>query len=128
MEPHSRPLPYWLFFITGFLIAAYAAFIKNSGDYVNQNAMTLFIYVGLIFIAIGLVKWAMQSLSKKEKKVAQQLAGIDDIDYMERKINSRNKPKPNTINPSIYCNRCGARNPATAYYCSSCGNSLRQNN
>ncbi|MGE0793361.1 MAG: hypothetical protein AB7V77_04265 [Candidatus Woesearchaeota archaeon] len=147
LEPKTS-LPYWMFFVSGALISGYSIFIieKQLGE--NIKSMYLFFYIGLFIILIGLIKLIFSLISKKEKKFANKISGVDEINRIESSINrdynnkilkingttgkidtiTRNPQNINqnqNINKYMYCYKCGTRTFADAFYCPKCGTRLR---
>ena len=121
MQQKSQPLPYWIFLVAGGLIAGYAGFIVLQGAE-NANAMNLFLYIGLAFILVGLIKLIFALTSKKS--LTDEITQIPQINKQEQKINKYYN-NPNTQQQFIYCSKCGARSFASATFCSRCGARLR---
>ncbi len=109
MKPKKRVSP-WLGIALGGMIAAYAGFInKHIG---GSLGIQLFIYVGLLMIAIGtgriIYKWWNERGKQEEEQIAEKIAHV-----------------PNDAPRIIYCPRCHAKNYSTSNYCHMCGMKLR---
>lgn len=88
----SRPLPFWMFFISGISIIIYSQFVIHSYPDSNKPAMTLFTYIGIFLLLIGLIKYIFSWLSKEEKGISNKLSGVDNIDKEEERLaNKYNK-------------------------------------
>ncbi|MGM5480092.1 MAG: hypothetical protein ACQESC_01395 [Nanobdellota archaeon] len=140
-----KPLPFWTFLVVGILISGYALIIRLTSDSVNENAMELFIYIGLFFMLLGGVKWLMRWLKKdslSEKKLAERIGGVDTIDKDESALlkekrarlqQKRQQSAPNKGNSQnnattpriILCSKCQTKNFSTSNYCHMCGSSLK---
>jgi len=107
MDPKpNQSLPYWMFFISGGLITGYSAFIINQGKTDNVNAMKLFLYIGLFLIFVGFMKLLWGLFANREKKFAQDVSGVTNINRMEQqfmnsKMNSRNIPQNSQMNSQM---------------------------
>ncbi|MFP4119377.1 MAG: zinc-ribbon domain-containing protein [Candidatus Woesearchaeota archaeon] len=122
-----KPLPYWVFLLVGALISGYAWFIKRSVERVNAEAMQLFIYVGLGFLVLGLLKLLMKWLknySTKEKQFAEQLGGVDEINRDEAALLKKKQGRQQGQNAPprvILCPKCRTKNYSTSNFCHMCG-------
>jgi hypothetical protein len=149
----SRPLPFWMFFISGLAIVIYSQFIILKMPDANKPAMTLFTYIGLGLFVIGVIKLLYSIISNKESKFSKKISGVDKIDNEEKKLLEKyadmydNKPKSNVLNNNqinrvanntvlqsnnsntkmdfVYCSKCGQRCFKGDTFCSKCGNQLR---
>ncbi|MGM5480851.1 MAG: hypothetical protein ACQESE_00405 [Nanobdellota archaeon] len=152
-----KPIPAWIFFFIGILISGYSWFVKNRTETANAEAMQLFIYIGLGFIAIGVLKllflYIKKAISPKEKKLAERLGGVDEIDKDEAALreekrqrllekrkkqsqtasraqgsaNNHGSPQ-NTAQSTpriILCPQCQTKNYNTSNYCHMCGYQLK---
>ena len=118
-----KPLPYWLFLVLGGLVTGYSLFVRQTSA-VNYEAMTLFAYVGGLFILLGLIKLLaryLKSLSSKEKDLANRLGGVDKINRQEQQIQHPSKNRPTVIN----CSYCGTKNYSTSNFCHMCGTRIK---
>lgn len=113
MKREKKPLSPWVYIAIGVLVAGYSFFIKKTSSVANQTAMSLFMYVGFLFLVIGLIRLVVVTLrttpaGKKEEAFAQQLAGVQPrVDPQARRI--------------IVCHKCGTKNYSTSHFCHMCG-------
>ena len=104
----------WLWLIAGIAITIFSKIISGR-DPSNAPAMTLFFYVGLLFIAIGVFKIIIQLVlnKKSQKNTYEKIA--------KKATNEVNNQDRFRI---VYCNNCGSKNYAFFNYCQHCGKKL----
>jgi len=109
-------IPGWLWLIAGIGVAVLSKVI-SARDASNAAAMTLFFYVGLLFIAVGIFKILIKViLSNKKNKII--------VNKRSKKISSEKNNKGNRYEV-IYCSNCGSKNYAFFNYCQNCGKKLK---
>ncbi len=123
----KNSLPWYSFVIVGAFISIYSKIVQLKDP--ENNAMTLFFYIGIIFLIYGFIKYSFNKTVKKEKKLitreklsySQQLRKQQLM--MQKQMQQRNQtPAQYNI---ITCPRCGARNYSYANFCYKCGARLR---
>jgi len=141
-EMAKQSLPYWIFFLCGGFITGYSLFVSKTASNANPAVMKLFIYIGLVFLGIGLIKLMFELITKKRAaKITNKLAGIDEIDADEKIIKQENQQRLNNLNsintlknqnkmPYMnnnfsYCQQCGSKNFIQSSFCTRCGTRLR---
>lgn len=137
-RPKEKPVHYAVFVIIGLLMFGLSKVVLMKGTTEHSEAMILFMYLGLVALGIGLIKFLISfykkgGFSKAEKRVAESLAGKDAIamgkDSRERaryeqEIERRKRPLAKT--PSvIVCPVCKTKNYSTSNYCHMCGQKLK---
>jgi hypothetical protein len=119
------PLSYWAFLIPGLFIVLVSALslIFNS---TNNPAMKLFLYIGILFLIIGIIKFLVKNynkgaLAKSEEKFASRLSGMPQKNLIS---SSSLNEKFNKSPVVLTCSRCGAKNYSSSNFCHMCGKKL----
>ena len=108
-------IPGWLWLIAGIGISILSKVIAGK-DNANVAAMTLFFYVGLLFIAIGIFKIILiLILNKKSEKSSYEKI----VKKATSEVNNQNRFR------IVYCDNCGSKNYAFFNYCQHCGKKLK---
>ncbi len=101
-------IPGWAYLVVGGAMAAYAKFISARKP---STALTIFFWIGLFLLAIGVFKIAMAFI-----------AGKKDPDEERRPTGSRDPAdRPAWANDYIVCPRCNAKLNPRSRYCNWCG-------
>jgi ABC-type transport system involved in cytochrome bd biosynthesis fused ATPase/permease subunit len=147
------PLSEWAFLIPGGLIVLITSILLIGKLSEHPNAMKLFLYIGILFVGIGVFKFLKKNYNKdklknSEEKFASQLAGFPQQknNYERNKNTTHNKKneyinqnkiaknisqekkvnisEQNTAPKVIACTRCGAKNYSSSNFCHMCGKKL----
>ncbi len=125
-----KPLHFGIFLGAGGIISAISGYILLFTEAENKSSMKLFLWIGIIFLIIGIIKFIIKIISEaseKESEIEKRLAGIDEIDKAEKKIQKGERPVREQTNNKriIYCPRCGTPNYEISNYCHICGTRLK---
>ena len=131
------PLSEWAFIIPGSLIVLITSILLITKVSEHPNAMKLFLYIGIIFLVIGIIKFLIKNYNKNalkgsEEKFASKLAGFpqnknENKNYsydksnerikqaqghnkennMQQKTTQRIEEVKKTVPSIISCSRCG---------------------
>ena len=116
------PLSYWAFLIPGLLLIIVSSIVLII-NFEDNPAMRLFLYIGIFFLIIGIIKFLIKkynkgSLIKAEEKFASRLAQIPDKPSKPQLHSEKKSPA------IINCSRCGAKNYSSSNFCHMCGKKL----
>lgn len=137
-RPKEKPIHYAVFVVIGLIMFGMSKLILMKGTTEHPEAMNLFMYLGLIFLGVGLIKFLISfykkgGFAKAEKKMAESLAGKDAKELgrdskerarYEQEIERRRQPS-NKSPSVIICPMCKTRNYSTSNYCHMCGQKLK---
>ena len=133
----QKPLHYGIFLASGGIISIISAYILLFTNSPTKNSIRLFLYIGGLFMFIGLIKLAIlkfKQFKNKEEKFSEHLAGIDSIEKREKEIKNKfsnnQTTKQNNVgskspNKIITCPRCQTLNYISSNYCHMCGTRLK---
>jgi hypothetical protein len=81
-RPKQKPIHYLVYITIGLLMSLISKIILLKDNSEHSEAMRLFFYIGLLFLAIGIIKLALKKYNKlnigeKESAFAESLAGRD---------------------------------------------------
>lgn len=120
-------IPPLAYIIIGAGISIYAKIVQSTNP--EYEAMTLFFYIGIIFVVVGVGKFLLNQKNKEasiqekqvEKSYQQQINKQQQA--WQQKMNMHNQtPAQHNI---IACPRCNTRNYSSSNFCYSCGSQLR---
>jgi hypothetical protein len=132
----------WVFLSIGILLTTLSFYINSSQ---RTNSMTVFIYLGYLFIAYGIAKVAVKFIMNKDKpnkNSNKQLPEVNNNQFSRNKNISKNIPNPNyrsniqnnnkiNINKSNINSQTRSQNNDLYGYigfCSRCGTPMRKIN
>jgi membrane-bound ClpP family serine protease len=100
-------IPSWVYILIGAIIAIYSKYIqtKLSSD---STAMTLFFWIGVIFILLGLGKMAFKVIAAREKT--------------KKEPKTEQKSQTNIV----ACPNCKTKHYSTSNFCHKCGANLNR--
>ncbi|MBR9703430.1 zinc ribbon domain-containing protein [Candidatus Woesearchaeota archaeon] len=127
MREGHIPVPWWAYLAVGGLITGYDLFLQSKVS--SDSSMTLFFYLGLIFIIIGLGKIAFGKFAKKtnndDKKTQQHYAKqLSQQQRAWQHEQQRQASHPGQHNVH-HCPRCGTQSQQGNNLCHKCGARLR---
>jgi membrane protein implicated in regulation of membrane protease activity len=112
-------IPGWIYIIIGVAIAIYSKLlVKETGA---NPFLNIFFYIGVAFIAVGLVKTIFKR-SKKDKPVNEPHTPVQQKQTQQQKpvVQQQTQNTPGIV----YCNRCGAKHYSNSNFCHLCGSRL----
>ena len=137
-RPKEKPIHYAVFVVIGVVMFGLSKVVLMKGTTEHSSAMNLFMYLGLVALGIGLIKFLISfykkgGFAKAEKSMAESLAGKDASAMgrdsrqrarYEQEIERRKQPSAKT--PSvIVCPVCKTKNYSSSNYCHMCGQKLK---
>jgi hypothetical protein len=138
-----KPLHYSIYLVVGIIFSTVSKIVLLQNKTEHESAMTLFFYIGLGFILVGIIKLLLMKkrqgfFDKTERAFAEHLAGPEGAilgrDSRERaryeqsiqnNYLERNKAKHLGKPSIISCPVCGSKNYSTSNYCHMCGAKLK---
>ena len=91
----------------------------------DSNSMTLFIYVGIIFVIIGIIKIFILFIKKQNEPKTHH--SVEHHSQQHHQIHQvHQKVKSQTFPGHITCPSCHARNAAHSNFCMRCGYMFRK--
>ncbi|MBN1156382.1 zinc ribbon domain-containing protein [Candidatus Woesearchaeota archaeon] len=91
-----------VFIIIGLFVSITSYVLGKKGG----TNLQIFVYVGIAFVAFGLVKMLIETAGKPKK---------------EKRPEQRTNPASPSNQRVKYCPGCGAKMPAYAHFCFNCG-------
>ncbi|MDE7164155.1 MAG: zinc-ribbon domain-containing protein [Clostridiales bacterium] len=123
-------------FLTLFALIVMAGGVLNILLAFMEIGYDLGLYLGLIFIALGIMRFVGRALIKKSKKKKYDVAYAEWSSTYNPKISAAEKEMNgimekaealiNDRNAEVFCTQCGTKNKAGNAFCSECGGSLRK--
>jgi len=96
-------IPGWVYLVLGGAIAAYAKFVSTRKP---TTALTIFFWIGIILVGVGIFKLASRYMTGQKE--------------ME-KANPREQAEMRQSGGPLTCARCNARLHPQSRYCNWCG-------
>ena len=113
MKGDSIPPLAWV--IIGVIMAGYAWLTLHK---TNNESMNLFIYIGILFVILGVIKYLL-SLRKKPSKKTSSHHEAHQVHHP-----AQTHQQHHIHHKIIICPVCGAKNYSTSNYCHMCGAKL----
>ena len=93
--------------------------------YINQttktSSYTVFFYVGLLFLAIGITKTLIKFMLKKDRNVQDVSFRPITTTKIGRKEIKKSKKMVRHPSRANFCSNCGTRLSGQEHFCPSCG-------
>ena len=102
------------YLMIGIMISVLSYYIDNN----IKKGFSLFIYVGLLMMIIGVIRLAAIWVKNKKEKEAKQPM------RQHARIHAPQNAPRHTYNQLAYCSRCGADLNPSDNFCYNCGNRL----
>ena len=131
-------IPGIAFLIIGGIMAGYSKFIESRTD---NSTMTVFFWIGVVFIVVGVLKLIFEisfrksrkekKLSKRDGKKQERLNRYDtqEKNYYDQQIRGQDHHVERASQPVhqsiISCQRCGTKHYSHANFCQKCGNQIK---
>jgi ABC-type nickel/cobalt efflux system permease component RcnA len=121
-------IPAIAYLVIGAGISAYSKFVaRTTGD---NLVMDIFFYIGLLLVAIGIIKFIFKGLNRKSKEPPKEhkhhevhpAAQKEEAPtHHQEAAHQHQQAHHHTI---IYCSGCGTKNYSTSNFCHKCGKAL----
>lgn len=119
-------IPWWAWLGVGIFVTVYAMFVRAKTP--EYGAMTLFFWIGIAIIIIGVAKLALSKFRKEEAREERQEQKVygkqlhqQELQW-QRQQQQQQRPAQYSI---IGCPHCQAKNYAASNFCHKCGGRLR---
>ena len=120
-------IPGWAWLGVGAFVTIYAMFVRAKTP--NYGAMTLFFWVGIGLILVGVAKMAFKKERKAEARTERQEEKTYTKQLHEQQLQWQRSQQTQQQRPAQYsiinCPHCQAKNYAASNFCHKCGGRLR---
>ena len=111
-----------VYLVIGIAMIAITLFVQSK---VQGSSIVFFIYVGIVFLIIGIYKLVTKYILGKEKNenITKEL-GLHKRKYMKELLHNNDYTQNTGNKKIILCPNCSAKHYDTSNYCHKCGTKL----